>query len=90
MTVQQLQPAVEERLQQERSRLREALARLENGEAVGPEQLQGIGGVCTRPTSWHNLGRVVQDGSEAALATLGRSIHQLRDYFHYRDQVRPG
>jgi hypothetical protein len=75
-----------ERVLEAREKCREVFARMEKGETVDFEVLRGLPGVRMEgdPTTWEDMVKIVQDGSEEALGSLGRTPMEIRKYFDSR------
>lgn len=76
-----------EKLHRDQEQLREAFKRIDRGESVDFASFEHSYSVRIKPISWEELQSLLADGSEEALASLGRSPDVLREYWKFCDQV---
>jgi hypothetical protein len=77
----------EQRLARDKQLIRDTFDRLDKGEQVDFESLRGALGVKLTPTTWEELEKILADGSEEALATLGRTPQDLKTYSTFTREV---
>ncbi|GAB4822255.1 hypothetical protein N2152v2_009301 [Parachlorella kessleri] len=76
-----------EQVAKDHQRIREAFKQLDSGLQVDWESLRGLYGLRLTPITWEELRQILADGSDEALATLGRSPQELKAYWEYTPQV---
>lgn len=79
--------SIARRVEEERKLLYEAFDRLDKGQDVDLNSFRGVLGVVHEPISWDQLRQALNNGSEEAMGTLGRTVLQIKSYYQHRDNV---